>query len=298
MTKKERLARIFEEMGPCAVAFSGGVDSCVLARAAQETAGQKNWKVLAVTAESPSTPRADLEVIRNLATEIGIPHQFVKTHEMELPEYRANSPKRCYFCKRHILGQLQKTARSAGFALLVEGSNADDLHDFRPGFQAVQELKVRSPLCEAGLTKAEVRELARFWRLSTAEKPSTPCLASRIAYGIEITSERLRQVELAEAWLAERGISPLRVRIHENGLARIETSPEWMVFLLQPENRIPLVKRFQDLGFAWASLDLAGFQSGSLNSILKSDGAKRTSKTLRCSNPSTEGPNQSLSGGQ
>ncbi len=260
----ERLLAVMAELGPCAVAFSGGVDSCVLARAAVESARKNGWKTFAVTAESPSMPRADLDAIRKIAQEIGIPHEFVRTEELQLAEYRANGTDRCFHCKRHILSRLKETAQNAGFAQLAEGSNADDLHDFRPGFRAVQEHGVRSPLCAAGLTKKNVRELAHFWNLSTAEKPSTPCLATRIAYGLEISQERLAQIEFAENWLAEKGVSPLRVRLHENGLARIETTPEWFPFLTRPELREEMLAEFRKAGFTWVSLDLAGFQSGSL----------------------------------
>ena len=260
----ERLLAVMDRLGQIAVAFSGGVDSCVLARAAVESAQKNGWPTFAVTAESPSMPREDLEVIRKNAHEIGISHQFVRTEELVLAEYRANGTDRCFHCKRHILERLKETARNAGFALLAEGSNADDLHDFRPGFRAVQEHGVRSPLCDAGLTKENVRELARFWNLSAAEKPSTPCLATRIAYGLEITQERLAQIEFAENWLAEKGVSPLRVRLHENGLARIETTAEWFSFLTQPELREEMLAEFRKAGFTWVSLDLAGYQSGSL----------------------------------
>jgi len=259
------LLSVFSSLGPCAVAFSGGVDSCVLARAAVEAARENGWNVLALTAESASMPRAEVEEIRQIATEIGIPLRFVATDELTLPEYRSNSCERCFFCKRHILGKLQTVARELGFSVLVEGSNADDLKDFRPGFRAVKELGVKSPLIEANLTKEDVRQAARFWGLSTAEKPSTPCLASRIAYGVEITPERLGKIERAEAFLAKLGVSPLRVRLHEQELARIETTPDWMKTLL--ERREELTVELKKLGFSWVSLDLNGFQSGSLNPV-------------------------------
>ncbi len=261
----DTLFKKLDELGPCAVAFSGGVDSCVLARAAVESARKNGWKVAAFTAQSPSMTQLDAETIPKIAAEIGIPHEFVPTFETELPEYRTNTEYRCYFCKRHILSQLQKAANDAGFSVLAEGSNADDLNDFRPGFKAVQEFHVRSPLCEAGLTKEDVRNFARKYNLSTSEKPSTPCLASRIAYGIEITSERLSQVERAEAFLADWGVQPLRVRVHENGLARIETDGKWIDFLAKEENRTKIITFFKTLGFRWVCVNLGGFRSGSLN---------------------------------
>ncbi len=268
MQESSHISNLFSlltEIGPCAVAFSGGVDSCVLAYAVLQVALQNGWSTLALTAESVSMPRADLAEIQRIATEIGIPHQFVPTQEINLPKYRANSRERCYFCKRCILGKLKETARNAGFPTFIEGSNKDDLDDFRPGYKAVQEWRVRSPLCEAGLTKSDVRALARRWNLSVAEKPSTPCLSSRIAYGVEITTERLRRIEKAEAFLSAWGVTPLRVRVHQDELARIETSADWMTFLLHPENRAMLVTEFKKLGFSWVCLDLLEFHSGSMN---------------------------------
>lgn len=267
-SKKEQLFAILAQLGEsgsCAVAFSGGVDSCVLAWALKESCATLGKDVLALTAKSASTPESETQEIKRLALEIGIPHIFVPTQELELPEYRSNPRERCYFCKRHILGRLLEEAGKRGFTQLVEGSNADDTNDFRPGFRAVLEWRVRSPLCEAGLTKAEIRQLAREWKISTAEKPSTPCLASRIAYGIEITPERLRRVELAEKYLANLGLTPLRVRVHEREIARIETDPEKLEVLLRPDVRNALLDAFQQLGFSRVCLDLAGFQSGNLN---------------------------------
>ncbi len=267
-SKKEKLFSILAQIGEsglCAVAFSGGVDSCVLARALKESGATRGKEILALTAQSESTPESEVKEIKRLALEIGVPHIFIPTQELDLPEYRTNPRERCYFCKRHILGRLREEAEKRGFTQLVEGSNADDTRDFRPGFQAVLEWHVRSPLCEAGLTKAEIRQLAREWGISAAEKPSTPCLASRIAYGVEITPERLRRVELAEKYLAELGLTPLRVRVHEKEIARIETDPEKLGVLIRPEVRNALLNVFHQLGFSRVCIDLAGFQSGNLN---------------------------------
>ena len=244
------------------VAFSGGVDSSVLARAAVEAKGGKSMALCAV---SPSMPEREPERIANLAREIGIELHFVHTDELTIQDYRKNPKNRCYFCKKHILQRLLDVAKEKNFAVLVEGSNADDSLDFRPGAQAVQELNVVSPLAEAGFTKKDIRELARFWGLSVAERPSSPCLSSRIAYGVEITEQRLRQIDKAERWLTELGVSPLRVRLFPNDVAVIETSAEWIAKLAQDGMRDQIVEYFQSLGFLRTLLSMTDFRSGSMN---------------------------------
>lgn len=245
-----------------AVAFSGGVDSSVLARAAVEAKGNK---AIALCAVSPSMPQREPERIANLAQEIGIELHFVHTDELTILDYRKNPKNRCYFCKKRILQSLLDAAKEKNSSDLVEGSNADDALDYRPGAQAVQELNVVSPLSESGLTKSDIRELARFWGLSVAERPSSPCLSSRIAYGVEITEERLRQIDKAESYLAELGVSPLRVRLFPNDVAVIESSAEWIAKLAQDGTREPIVDYFQSLGFSRTLLSLAEFRSGSMN---------------------------------
>ena len=244
------------------VAFSGGVDSSVLARAAVEAKGGKSMAVCAV---SPSMPQREPERIANLAREIGIDLHFVHTDELTIPDYRKNPKNRCYFCKKIILQSLLAFAKAKNVSVLVEGSNADDALDYRPGAQAVQELNVVSPLAVAGLTKSEIRELARFWGLSVAERPSSPCLSSRIAYGVEITEERLRQIDKAESYLAEQSVSPLRVRLFPNDVAVIESSAEWIVKLAQDGMRDQIVEYFQSLGFSRTLLSMTEFRSGSMN---------------------------------
>lgn len=170
-----------------------------------------------------------------------------------------------FFCKKHILQRLLDVAKEKNYAVLVEGSNADDALDFRPGAKAVHELNVISPLADAGLTKAEIRELARFWGLSVAERPSSPCLSSRIAYGVEITEARLRQIDKAESYLSDLGVSPLRVRLFPNDVAVIETSEQWISKLAQDATREPIVEYFQSLGFSRTLLSLTEFRSGSMN---------------------------------
>lgn len=263
LLKMITISNILSSFSRPAIAFSGGVDSAVLAYLAVKTLGSD--RTAAFTAVSESMPLGDQDRISLLAQEIGIPLQFVQTDELSLPEYRQNSPDRCYFCKRHILGRLVEAAQAAGFDAILEGSNADDLKDFRPGYRAVKELNVRSPLLEAGLTKEQVRQIATEAGLTVADRPSTPCLSSRIAYGVEITPERLRRIDQAERWLAERGVSPVRVRVHENELARIETSEQQIDRISQPEFRRELADFLKQLGFRWVALELSAFQSGSLN---------------------------------
>ena len=248
------------------IAFSGGVDSSVLAKAAAETEGVE---AIALCAVSPSMPEREPERIATLAREIGIPLQFVQTDEISELEYRQNPPARCYFCKKHILQRLLKATQDNKKIALVEGSNADDAFDFRPGAKAVQEFNVASPLADAGLTKNEIRQLAHFWGLSVADRPSTPCLSSRIAYGVEITQQRLRQIDQAENWLAQLGVSPLRVRVFPNDVAVIESSEQWIEKLAQNDLRKPLTDYLLSLGFTRALLSLTEFRSGSMNAGIK-----------------------------
>lgn len=248
------------------IAFSGGVDSSVLAKAAAETEGVE---AIALCAVSPSMPEREPERIANLAREIGIPLQFVQTDEISELEYRQNPPERCYFCKKHILQRLLKATQDNKKIALVEGSNADDAFDFRPGAKAVQEFNVASPLAVAGLTKTEIRQLAHFWELSVADRPSTPCLSSRIAYGVEITQQRLRQIDQAENWLTQLGVSPLRVRVFPNDVAVIESSEQWIEKLAQNDLRKPLTDYLLSLGFTRALLSLTEFRSGSMNAGIK-----------------------------
>lgn len=248
------------------IAFSGGVDSSVLAKAAAETEGVE---AIALCAVSPSMPEREPERIATLAREIGIPLQFVQTDEISELEYRQNPPERCYFCKKHILQRLLKATQDNKKIALVEGSNADDAFDFRPGAKAVQKFNVASPLADAGLTKNEIRQLAHFWGLSVADRPSTPCLSSRIAYGVEITQQRLRQIDQAENWLAQLGVSPLRVRVFPNDVAVIESSEQWIEKLAQNDLRKPLTDYLLSLGFTRALLSLTEFRSGSMNAGIK-----------------------------
>lgn len=258
------LARI-RGLGGCVVAFSGGVDSSVVAMAAHVALGVK---AVAATAASPSLASGELDGAKKLAERIGIAHHIVPTHEMQLDGYRRNGADRCYFCKSELYDRLAPRLAEWNAAVILNGANTDDLRDYRPGMKAAAERGVVSPLIEAGLGKAEVRELARFWDLPVWDKPASPCLSSRVAYGLEVTSERLRRIDAAEAWLRSVGLPEVRVRCHESDLARIEAPLASLPRLVDPELRTQLVQLFRSLGFRYVSLDLEGFRSGSLNAAI------------------------------
>ena len=252
--------------GSVAVAFSGGVDSAVVAKAAVEALRDQ---AVAVTAVSPSLASSELEIARREAVLIGIRHIELQTSEFERPEYRRNAGDRCFFCKDTLYKLTGARLSELGVAVIVNGSNTDDLGDHRPGMQAAIDHKIRSPLIEEQLNKASVRALARHWNLSVAEKPASPCLASRIAYGVEVTEERVFRVERAEGILkAVTGIPELRVRHEANDLARIEVPVDQVARLLEPELRTKIAQEFHLLGFRFVTVDLEGFRSGSLNTVL------------------------------
>jgi uncharacterized protein len=271
--KRDRLLELLRSYGSCAVAFSGGLDSSVLAQAARLALGDR---AVAVTGVSASLASGELESCAALARSIGIRHEILPVDELALPAYRANRADRCYHCKNALFAQMETLAQRQGIAVVADGSNADDRGDHRPGLRAARDRRVKSPLAACGLTKAELRALAADWGLSTADKPATPCLSSRIAYGEEITPERLAMVDRAEQFLRERGFQPLRVRYHRGEMARIEVAPEALPRLLEPEFRVELIRFFHSLGFKYISLDLEGFRSGSLNAVLPAEGLLRS----------------------
>ena len=265
--KMERLKEIIRKMDSLLVAFSGGVDSTFLLKVARETLGRGG--VVAVTARSPVYPKREYAAARKLAEEIDVQHLFIDSHELDLPEFAANPVNRCYHCKRELFSQLQEIARKWDLSSIAEGSTLDDEKDFRPGMTAIQEMSIRSPLREAGLTKAEIRAQSRKLGLPTWSKPSLACLASRLPYGDPITREAVGQIERAEQFLIRLGFSQVRVR-HHGKTARIEIPPEEIESLLAPRTRRRVVKRLKEIGFTYVTLDLQGYRSGSMNEALES----------------------------
>lgn len=263
-TKAGHLRSLLEAMERVVIAFSGGVDSSLLLRVAVETLDAP--RVLAVIGDSESLPRRELADAQQLAAEMGVTCIVVKSGEMRDSAYRANSQNRCYFCKRALFTELARVAHELGFAVVLDGSNADDLGDWRPGRKAAREMGVRSPLQEANLTKAEVRELSRRYGLATADKPSMACLASRLPYGTPITKEALSSIEKAEAAFHDLGFGQVRVRFHDD-LARIELLPKDFPILLASPTREKIIALLAGLGFRYLCLDLQGYRSGSMNPI-------------------------------
>ncbi|WP_153555715.1 ATP-dependent sacrificial sulfur transferase LarE [Roseimaritima sediminicola] len=249
----------------CVVAFSGGVDSAVVASAAARALGSR---ALAVTAVSPSLSAAQLKTARRVAAEIGIEHREVATDEIHDPAYVKNDNRRCFYCKQTLYQHLQQLATALGTAEIVSGTNADDTQDYRPGIQAGRQARVRTPLADLGIDKAGVRQLAALWGLSVRDAPASPCLSSRLAYGVAVTPERLAMVEAAEAFLDQHGFSPLRVRLHAGELARIEVAPEAIVRLLEPPLWQQTVAALRAAGFRTVTVDLEGFRSGNLNQLV------------------------------
>ena len=262
---RDALVKTLHGYGRVAVAFSGGVDSTVVAQAAYEALKDA---AVAVTAVSQSLATGELEEAQALAQRIGITHRIIHTREFADPNYLRNQPDRCYFCKNELYGQLEGMLEELGVDVIVSGANTDDSGDYRPGLRAASEHRVRHPLQECRLSKADVRTLARAWGLPTWDKPATPCLSSRVAYGEEITPEKLRMVDQAEQWLRQRGLHILRVRYHKGDLARIEVPVDDLRRFAEPEFRDNLANAFRALGFKFITLDLEGFRSGSLNSVI------------------------------
>ena len=246
------------------VALSGGVDSSYLAWAAHQALGEE---ALAVTAVSPSYPRAHREMVERVVEQFGMSHRFVETREMERPDYRANGPDRCYHCKTELFVRLGEIARAEGIGSIAYGINTDDTTDFRPGHRAASEHDVLAPFLDAELSKSEIRALSRNADLPTADLPASACLSSRLPYGQEVTSERLRQIEQGEERLRELGFRQMRLR-HHGELARIEIDTRELARALDPEMAMAISAAIKPLGFRYVSLDLEGYRMGSLNEVL------------------------------
>ncbi len=263
--KLEQLQNLFAAMDRALIAYSGGVDSTLVAKIAFDVLGDR---ALAVTAESPSLLPEDLEDARIQAATIGISHEVVQTHEMQNPDYTANPVNRCYFCKSELHDTLKPLALQRGYPYVVDGVNADDLSDYRPGIQAAKERGARSPLAEVGVTKLEVRELSKQLGLAWWDKPAQPCLSSRFPYGEEITVAKLQRVGQAERYLRHLGWQNLRVR-SDGETARIELQPDQIKEFVVQTDLPQLVEQLQSYGFLYVTLDLEGYRSGKLNQVLK-----------------------------
>ncbi|HKD37501.1 MAG TPA: ATP-dependent sacrificial sulfur transferase LarE [Pirellulales bacterium] len=267
MTNGERLVEQIRSYASCAVAFSAGVDSTVVAKGAELALGDR---AIAVTGVSSSLARDELDDARRLAELIGIRHEVLATDEFADPNYLRNNADRCYFCKSELYSKMEPLARRLGLAVIANGANTDDIGDYRPGMTAAAEHLVRSPLIECGFGKREIRGIAAEWQLPVWDKPAMPCLSSRIAYGEEVTPERLAMIDGAERFLRAAGLRELRVRFHKGDLARIEVPADSLPRLAAEPFRSELVSELKRLGFKYLTLDLEGFRSGSQNLVLMS----------------------------
>ena len=263
--KADAVVASIRSLGSCAVAFSGGVDSAVVAMAAQLALGER---AVAVTGVSPSLAAGELDEARELAERIGIRHLVINTTEFENANYTRNDPNRCYYCKTDLYTQLAGRLDELNVEFVVNGANLDDRGDYRPGERAAAEQRVRSPLADCGCTKRDVRSLAEFWGLPIWDKPAMPCLASRVAYGEEVTPQRLSMIDQAEQYLRGQGFRELRVRYHRDDMARVEVPVGEVARFLRDEFRTQMVEHFHSLGFKFVTLDLEGLRSGSMNRVI------------------------------
>ena len=271
LQKRSDLVNILEQMRSVIVAYSGGVDSAFLAAVANEALGRK---ALSVTAVSPSLAPSELEEATDLANRIGLNFMTIETNEIDRPDYQANNPDRCFFCKDELYTHLVRFAEEESFDSIVNGTNVDDLGDYRPGIEAAKQYGVRSPLVEAELTKDDIRALSRDMDLPTWDKPAQACLSSRIPYGTTVTVEALTKIAKAEQFLRSKGFKQLRVRHHET-IARIEIEPSDFSAITSEPLRSEINQEFKNIGYSYITLDLDGFRSGSLNEILSKLGKSK-----------------------
>lgn len=265
LARRDQLLTLLAELSGAAVAFSGGVDSTVVAKAAFLALGDR---AVAVTADSPSVARAELDDARRLAGVIGIRHVIVSTEEFDNPDYLRNDGTRCYHCKSELYSRIEHLLPELGVPVMLSGANLDDQGDYRPGLTAAAEHRVRHPLQEAGFRKADVRAVAKAWGLPAWDKPASPCLSSRLAPGLAVTPERTRRIEEAEIFLRSLGLRDCRVRYHEGDLARVEVPADEVARIAVEPLRTELARRLRELGFKFVALDLEGFRSGSLNELV------------------------------
>ncbi len=261
----EQLVQRIASLPSCAVAFSGGVDSAVVAKAAYLALGER---AITVTGVSASLAAGELAIAQRVAQAIGIRHETIATDELQQSDYLANAPNRCWHCKTELYRQMRAYCQQHNYAVLLNGANADDADDFRPGLKAAAEHQVRSPLAECGLDKEAVRKIARHWNLEVWDKPATPCLSSRVVYGMEITPERLARIDAAEQMLRTLGLDNVRVRYHQDDLARLEVAVDQLAQLCSPSVRSVVVERLRELGFRYVTIDLEGFRSGSFQQLV------------------------------
>jgi pyridinium-3,5-biscarboxylic acid mononucleotide sulfurtransferase len=271
--KAKQLVEFVQQFESCAVAFSGGVDSAVVAQSAFLA---KTVQSVAITGLGAAVSQVDQTDAVDIATAIGIRHVQIATTELENPAYAANDSQRCFYCKSELYRKMRVWCDANNFKTILSGTNSDDLSDYRPGLRAATDFGVQSPLAVLGFGKADVRQLAEFWKIRIANKPASPCLASRIAYGQVVSIERLTKIEKGERWLARNGFRDVRVRLHADDMARIELHLDELSRLTDEPMRSEMVQAFRDFGFAFVTVDLNGRESGSLNRTLELQSPKRS----------------------